>query len=449
MAATLSDLPVEIFDMIIDYMCAADHKNVSGRWDITNLRLVDRAIESKTKVRFAREGFHTLVLQVPIVWDKRLQYVLRDPIFRNSVRCVAICPGLAQFPLEGGPEEKHAANYVFNSRFRTELRRIMEAHPNVTKVVALSFWLWAYGRSVSNNIAKVEGYWSKVVTEALAALSTMENVRPTKLVLDNSVSQISSFVLRAMLDNPKPVNQLSRLRLLNIIKEAEINFRRPPTSLDETNTFSCYMELAPELRSLQHSTWKGFTHVVATMKSQRLFETFPSVPTITDFTFSGTTINGLALLEGLQTYKETLESLDISKIHLSNLAWSDVFGFLRQCPQLNFFRAANLMEENGRGVSFEVLHRHRPRVLDSSSSTIDWLFQLQFYGPRLPWTGNDRQRNAEVRKLIADDWALVTYSGPRPLWIALDAKEGDDVEAWMAMLETESVLDRQRLLEWD
>jgi hypothetical protein len=213
MAATLSDLPVEIFDMIIDYMCAVDHGNASGRLDITNLRLVDRTIETKTKVRFAREGFHTLVLQVPIVWDKRLQYVLRDPIFRNSVRCVAICPGLAQFPLEGGPEEKHAANYVFNGRFRTELRRIMEAHPSVTKVVALSFWLWAYGRSVSEDIKRVEGYWGKVVTEALAALSTTENVRPTKLILDNSTSQISSFVIRAMLNVPTFVNQLSRLRL--------------------------------------------------------------------------------------------------------------------------------------------------------------------------------------------------------------------------------------------
>jgi hypothetical protein len=177
------------------------------------------------------------------------------------------------------------------------------------------------------------------------------------------------------------------------------------------------------------------------MKSRRLFETFPSVPTITDFTFSGMAVNGLVLLEGLQTYKETLESLDISKIHLSNLAWSDIFGFLRQCPRLDFFKAANLMEENGRELSFEVLHRHRPQVLDSRSSSNDWLDQLQFYGPSLPWTRHDRQSKAEMKKLIADDWALVTYRGRHPLRIALDAKEGDDVEAWLAMIETESRLE--------
>jgi hypothetical protein len=439
MAASLSDLPVEIFDMIIDYMCAADHKNVSGRWDITNLRLVDRAIESKTKVRFAREGFHTLVLQVPIVWDERLRYVLDHPVFRNSVRCVTLSPNSVQYIFEEGPDKEHALDYLCKGRFRSEFKHIMEAHQSVTKLVLSSVGLRTLYSPFCEDGRKNEVYWKKMGKEVLAVLFTTDNVRLEDLTFDNSACQVPSSLLQVLPKSPTQLKELTHLRLLNFSEETKANSSSLSTSSDITKTLSDFMRLAPRLKSLQYAGGPGDTLSAFGLNDYRRLETFPSAPTLKGLTISKMAINGSILFKGLQACSKTLKSLDISKTCLNDLPWSNVFRFLRQNLRLDFFRGAYLMEESGteRKLSFDPPNRHRPLVMDSAPPRDYWQWEL---ARRLSGSTENLFPTEEVEELIADGWALVSNRCISPAEIVLDAKEGDELKAWLEILESEATV---------
>jgi hypothetical protein len=87
---TLSDLPIEIFHIIVDELddtwekAAAIGGNLAYRHDIKQLRQVYRVIEAKTRVRFGY-WFHTMCVDITPDGFEHAHLAAEDDIFREKI----------------------------------------------------------------------------------------------------------------------------------------------------------------------------------------------------------------------------------------------------------------------------------------------------------------------------------------------------------------------------
>lgn len=85
MAPELVDMPVEIFDAIIDWLPPMID-GFKHCHDLTNLRRVCCAIETKTRLRFGRDHMFEINVSVTpqyLLWNSG---ILADELFRTCVR---------------------------------------------------------------------------------------------------------------------------------------------------------------------------------------------------------------------------------------------------------------------------------------------------------------------------------------------------------------------------
>jgi hypothetical protein len=139
------------------------------------------------------------------------------------------------------------------------------------------------------------------------------------------------------------------------------------------------------------------------------------------------TIPGHMMIEGLQTCSATLKRLRLKHLYLtSTTTWQMVFAFLRRKLQLEFFKASYL-RRGEYNVEFQRINYKRPLHIDA--------------GPDPVADDEDEDEEMEVNQDdTVDSWLFINHD-TRDCLVALDAiEEGDDVQAWLAIVEKEHEL---------
>jgi len=148
------------------------------------------------------------------------------------------------------------------------------------------------------------------------------------------------------------------------------------------------------------------------------------------------------LVEGLEICHATLTILCLADIRLAIGTWRKVFRYLREYLYLQFVELIDL-EQAELYVSLEPIIRLRPTVVDLENMKgfgpwEDALLAMQ--PPPMAEADDEAARSKELEELLADDWVLVVHNTRGLRIVLLDDEEGDDVDKWLSVIETQHEL---------
>jgi hypothetical protein len=166
MAPTLPDMPVEIFDHIIDQLPHTWNGNYR-RHDLKNLRSASRKLENRTRIRFGKEFFRAHMIRIGPGSFRISHNVLNDADCRKSPRTLVISFG--RVPLDETADYEVAYMYASRGRFKSALNRCMSQSTRLESIILKSPRVLS--EAPEGLLWTMNWAWWRVVRDTLCLLS--------------------------------------------------------------------------------------------------------------------------------------------------------------------------------------------------------------------------------------------------------------------------------------
>jgi hypothetical protein len=448
MRTTLLDMPIEIIDAIIDKLPRAELNDVQCRRDIKQFRLVCTNIESKTRRRFAQECFSSLLPTLTRGGFDNAHHIMDDDTFRNNVRGIELNFARNVVEEHGPNNEIEAtgdldAGYVMDGTFKSDFLALLNRFHEVGKVCITSPLLPIHDTEDLDEV--MNRGWRKLALDALAAIATCKTIHLKEFALGrNEGLPITVQDLASISEASITFSELTRLSLYGILENAS---GESPTILADL------LASAPKLAKLD---FQG--DVVDYVKLDYIPINLTHLPPITELRLSKFFVTEESLLKGLELLGETLHILSMETVELCTGTWRTIFGSMRKTLRLSFLALGDLSRGYGEHETDDVDHifftntlRDRPVVLDfklgGSVGTI-WHDAIWMWHDAI-WTRMEigklnralyEEEIKDIDEMIANDWVWAAHHFDHQGCVVLDEEEGDDVMAWLAMVDEQHVV---------
>jgi hypothetical protein len=448
MRTTLLDMPIEIIDAIIDKLPRAEENAVHCRHDIKQFRLVCTDIESKTRRRFAQECFSNLQPMLTRGGFDNAHHVMDDDTFRNHARGIELYFARNVVEEHGPSNEIEATgdldtDYVMDGTFKSDFLALLKRSYQVRKVCITSPLLPIHD---TENLGEVMNRgWRKLALDALAAIATCKTIHLREFTLGrNEGLPITVQDLASISEASLIFSKLTKLSLYGILENAS---GESPTILADL------LASAPKLAKLD---LQG--DVVDYVKLDYVPIHLTHLPPVTELRLSKFIMSEELLLQGLELLRETLCILSMETVELCTGTWKTIFGSMRETLRLRFLALGDLSRGYGEHETDDADHifftdtlRDRPVVLDfklGGCVGTMWHDAIWMWHDAI-WTRMEvgklnralyEEEISEIDEMIANDWVWVAHHFDHHGYIVLDEEEGDDVMAWLAVVDEQHVV---------
>ncbi|KAF1836894.1 hypothetical protein BDW02DRAFT_645848 [Decorospora gaudefroyi] len=427
MAPTLPDLPVEIFNQIIDelpYSWLHERpRRMRRKQEILSLRCLSRDVEIKTRIRFGEEFFFTLP-----IWDDTIEYLSSVSFVTDLVKCCDGMPRLTALTF-GGPVKSSAASVGVQQRIQHTWEKTVS---NVLVLLSvhksLNLNALAFGREPRNG---------------LHGLSL-----PTPIHLFTTGALGAGFL-----------ETLKTLKLLGFRSTAhsqlgtELPSAELPTVTDATRfQVASLLGSMPELTSLTYHGHDPFKSAECYVESPLLFLRLRPPP-LTELELTSLAIaDDIRLGEMLKVLSGSLKRLTLERVVLLAGNLMHVFGiFVDHLQDLRFLCLNSLVMETHQ-IGFQILNRNRPVTVDADfyEANFEWyMFAVEdqeSQGETATMDGLDRV--SMITDMLQNEWAFVFNSGCVGAWhsVTLDAAEDGNLTPWMEAIRDEHEAAKGRFL---
>jgi hypothetical protein len=447
MAPTLADMPVEILHLIIDSLPMVLDDGAPYRQSLKQLRQVNREVEIKTRVRFGHESFNKLHLSVPLGYSEVTKRVLMDPIFRKSIRTIEIYPNHNAEMFDGNNIGKKLKNHIVKGSFQSDFKRLLQAAQCMTSLAVEGCIVRSSEKENIIDVENSENIWRELVKGVPTVLFTLKDVRLKDLRLGHHrlyYLSMPSDLFRGLPKNSTSLHQLTNLVLCSVVPEQATLLS--PKSPDQTQTLADFLALAPNLKMLNfdmgdyHEVLHSYqlpSFAVSLDSAQSRLDSVTLGQNLTQLQLALLSVDQAFLSEKLENCGETLKELQLTDVSLSTGTWRTFFNFLRTKLHLKCFNAYDLSEESGL-IIFTPIYQQRPLILDTNALKFDHLLKAT---ARAHLRGDYDLMEEAVKN---DGWVWIEHNHGFPSCVSemeLDVDNGDDMNAWLAMMEEKCELE--------
>jgi hypothetical protein len=171
------------------------------------------------------------------------------------------------------------------------------------------------------------------------------------------------------------------------------------------------------------------TRILGQTSTLSRVDSFTLSQNLTQLRLSNLAIDGTLLSESIGNCAKTLKKLRLKEIFLCDGTWRTIFTLLRAKLHLKCFIADRLME-GPLMVLFTSIHRQRPLAIDKNVLRLN-------KDPRLAVWNDFSSNYKSMQEAVEHGWVWVQHncSYRNKFTLALDADYGDDVNAWLALVE--------------
>jgi hypothetical protein len=421
MALTLSDIPTEVLELIVDELPMVKISNkVCGPPDLMSLRLVSREIYLKTKGRFGLCFLRKLIVPVPMKRGGRVQGILNTAVLRDRVKHIEMHIDYSYFKKLSSKHSNECEafeEYLTKEHFKQHLEELWEKADQARSLKILSTWCGPRRIPSTPRENRLRDNWRQLLRQVLSSLFAQESFRLEDLQIGDSEAQdyisTSTSQLQGFAKDSNILSKLTNLRVFRLVGEEKTDSTSTPSILN-TQTLADFVALAPNLKALSYTNFS----VLLTEKGNCIPT---SLPHLKELTLTSIPIPEAMILQGLQANSPTLKRLRLCNVQLiDNVPTSkNVFHFLSNSLELDVFEICDLVD-NDYSVLFTPLVQERPLILDSDLD------------PRI--TRWSRDTKDLISQAVAEEWVWIEhdtdYNG-----VVLDKEEGDDVQACLAVLD--------------
>jgi hypothetical protein len=446
MAPTLADMPVEILHLIIDSLPMVLDDGAPYRESLKQLRQVNREVEIKTRVRFGHESFNKLHLSVPLGHSEVTDRVLMDPIFRNSIRTIEIYPNYKAEIFDGNNSGRKLKNHIVEGSFQSDFKRLLQAAQCMTSLAVEGCIVRSAEKENIIDVENSENIWRELVKGVLTALFTLQDVRLKDLRLGHHrlyYLSMSSDLFGGLPKNSTSLHQLTNLVLWSVVPEQATLLS--PKSPDQTQTLADFLALAPNLKML-NLDMGDFHEELHPYQLPSFAQSLDSTRSRLDSVTLGRNLTQLQLAllsvdqaflsENLENCGKNLKELQLEDVSLSTGTWRNLFNFLRTRLYLECFNAHDIKEEAGL-IVFTPIHQQRPLTLDANALKFDHVLKA------IVRYDLDDDYDSMEEAVMKDGWVWIEHNRGDSYRFAmnLDVDDGDDMNAWLAMMEEKCELE--------
>jgi hypothetical protein len=445
MTAALSDLPVELFHIIIDELSTMTPKDEFRR-NLQSLRLVCRETQAKTRKAYA-VNFHAYIM-VDLAMESAKQsdpHLMQDDIFQDSVRELDICMAGDEHPpkdLTTWADEVMAESWKEETGSHLRRMRYLKRLSILTPLLP---------QDANIELRRKFGIaWQKSLGDLLSIIFTAGQLRLELLQLGWHAPlspPIPTYLLQGIPMDSPVLSNLTDLRLSRITEESHTEPVEKATRVVVTRTLKDFLSLAPNLTRFEYRG--AFESKEDPLLDRypglnRLPAGLPIIPTLSHISFTDLIMTQTSLFDFFLASRAILRRLMMWKIKLTSGTWQSALPMLRTEFDLTWLDVKYLLQGDQQLTFYRVL-MHRPGVIDAKTPREGKFWEEAIIGAAW-WEdhiGHDiedaecKAKAQEIEDLIADDWLWVcadTYDIHR---VVLDGENGgDDVKRWIACMET-------------
>jgi hypothetical protein len=446
MAPTLADMPVEIFHLIIDSLPMVLDDGAPHRQSLKQLRQVNREVETKTRVRFGHESFNKLHLPVPLGHSEVTERVLMDPIFRKSIRTIVIYPNYNAEIFDGNNSGRKLKNHIVEGSFQSDFKRLLQAAQYTSSLAVEGCNTRSAEKGNIIDFKNHENIWRELVKGVLTVLFTLQDFQLKDLRLGHYTLYTLVLPLFLFWGLPKHSNKLHQLTSLTLwhMNPEQATFL-PPESPDQTQTLEDFLALAPNLKTLNFDMYDHCgkcrpyqlpAFLLSHDSTRSRLDSIKLSQNLTQLQLSDLIVHETFLSEKLENCGTTLKELLLKDVSLSTGNWRTLFKFLRTKLHLKYFDANDLKEESSL-IVFTRIHQQRPLTLDTNALQSDYVLKAIVRHD----LGDDYDFMEEA--VMKDGWVWIEHNRGDSYRFAmnLDVDDGDDMNAWLAMMEEKCELE--------
>lgn len=437
---------VEIFHIIIDQL----HENRKAHPDhLRNVRLACREVESETRIRFGQGFFHTIVLDLLCIPDDfvRATNVLQDDWFRKCIQQIELRVGNPTMSFYDGQERVSILDRGLERHFTHQFANVLTQTMNVKR---LHFVGSAVLPEATMEVRKkVLNACHNVAIHALHVLSAHDPVQIEELTLgrDHFLSpSITAAMLQHVPSDSTAFSELASLSVFTVTGAEHVGAPLPMNCPRAAELLANFLGLTPKLQTL-HLT--GGNSVYTVCQNHFTTNLLPPLskqpPALQRLQLTDITLTQDQLAGGLLALGATLEELVLDNVQVMLGTWQAVLRAMGQLRKLAFVRLDDL-NQDAYWIIFESVTRQRPFMMDEicTRAERDQAQYIQAILSESAALAHDsapyRAKDEEIREAVADGWVWVFHDSTNGYRIALDAREGDDMNMWLTMVEQQHTL---------